>query len=257
MRKLTQNVSYLNFNDETDRPVLGYIRGKHHSLMFDAGSSPAHVRLYLRKLKEAGQREPDFCAVSHWHWDHSFGMSFLKQREILTIAGEATNRKLQELSMWTWDDESMEERLKQGKDIAFVTEMIKKEYPDRKTIQVECANFVFEQRLVLDLGGIHCCLIHIGGPHSRDSVICYIPEEKILFLGDSAGADLYENEWTYIPETAEAEMNRLPYDLERLVPYLRCLEQLDFEIAVEGHADPVSKNVLMGELTQAVSTNIL
>lgn len=252
MIPLTPNISYLTYNEKTDRPVLGYIRGSRRSLMFDAGNSSAHVQLYLRRLNQEGLPAPDLCVISHWHWDHSFGMSALKERGVLTIAAESTDRKLREVSAWSWDEAAMEERLAQGKDIAFVTEMIKEEYPDRQAIRVECADVCFSDSLTLDLGGLHCRLLLIGGPHSRDSVVCHIPEEKILFLGDSAGADLYETLWNYTPQTKGEEIDSLPYDPDRLRPYLRRLRAMDFETAVRGHGEPVSKTELIAELSKAL-----
>ena len=49
----------------------------------------------------------------------------------------------------------------------------------------------FQKELKIDLGGITVTLLHISGPHSRDSIVLYVPSEKVLFLGDSHGKDLY------------------------------------------------------------------
>jgi glyoxylase-like metal-dependent hydrolase (beta-lactamase superfamily II) len=42
----------------------------------------------------------------------------------------------------------------------------------------------FEDEVQIDLGGITCIIKHVGGDHADDSVVIYIKEEKILFLGD-------------------------------------------------------------------------
>ena len=58
----------------TDRPNIGLIIGDKYTLMFEAGNSDANVQLLKTRLEQQGLPQPDFVAVSHWHWDHSFGM---------------------------------------------------------------------------------------------------------------------------------------------------------------------------------------
>ena len=36
-----------------------------------------------------------------------------------------------------------------------------------------------------------CVLKHVGGDHAHDSVVMYIKEEKILFVGDCLYADIF------------------------------------------------------------------
>ncbi len=43
----------------------------------------------------------------------------------------------------------------------------------------------------LDLGEVTCVLKHVGGDHAHDSVVIYVKEEKILFLGDCIYADIF------------------------------------------------------------------
>ena len=39
-----------------------------------------------------------------------------------------TNEYLKKVSLWEWDDESMDSRVKKGEDIVFCNEMIKREF---------------------------------------------------------------------------------------------------------------------------------
>ena len=70
LQQLTPRVYQLDFSQEQDRPVLGYIRGDRFSLMVDAGNSPEHVQAYLAAVEESGFCQPDFVALTHSHWDH-------------------------------------------------------------------------------------------------------------------------------------------------------------------------------------------
>ena len=235
--QLSGRLWYMDFDPETDRPNLGYLRGDRISAMFDCGSSPAHVAEFFAKLQENGLPLPSFAVLSHWHWDHALGMRSL---DIPVIAGAQTNEKLKDVSDWEWTEEAMAKRLASGEDILFCEDHIRKEYGGRlETVPRFCtADATFQKSLELDLGGLSIRLTHVGGPHSMDSVICFVPEERFLFLGDSAGKDLYETPWNYDPDDPEATdraMDEMPYDPSRLTHYLNALRQIGFDRCLEGH----------------------
>ena len=233
----------------TDRPNVGLIVGDKFTLIFEAGNSAANVAQLKERLAEQSLPQPDFVAVSHWHWDHSFGMHAWT---VPTIAGKKTNDKLLEVARWTWDDEAMDRRVETKEDIVFCNEMIKREYPDRNEIKVTGADIVFDSCMTMDLGGIQCQLIHAKGPHSDDAVICYIPSERFVFLGDSNGKDLYGKPWHFDIEHEEdfmEETAKIPYDEELVKDYLALLDTLDFDRCVGGHADIMTKEKLYSSLS--------
>ncbi len=246
--KLTEHTFYRPAEPYTDRPNVGFIRGKKYSLLFEAGNSAANAEKLRLELMLNNLPMPDFVAVSHWHWDHSFG---LHAWDCVKIAGRKTNEKLLEVANWKWDDISIENRISNGEDIVFCSEMIKREYPDRSKIKVCGADIVFENRMNVDLGGITCELIHCGGPHSEDSVICYVPEEKVLFLGDSNCKDLYGKPWHFDIEHEEdflENVDAIPYDRELVEEFLLLLDTIDFEICVTGHGGIITRKELYDSL---------
>lgn len=246
--KISEHTYYRPAEPYTDRPNVGFINGDRYSLLFEAGNSSENAEKLKTELFEQNLPYPDFVAVSHWHWDHSFG---LFAWDSLKIDGRRTNEKLLEVSGWKWDDDSMRKRIETKEDIVFCSEMIKREYPDRSKIKVIGADIVFEEKMSIDLGGIYCELIHSKGPHSDDSVICYIPSEKILFLGDSNCKDLYGKQWDFDIEHEEDFMENvaaIPYDKELVAEYLELLDTLDFEVCVSGHADILTRKELYDSL---------
>lgn len=105
---------------------------------------------------------------------------------------------LRAVADWAWDDASMARRLETGEDILFCEEMIRREYPDRSAIHVRPADIVFDRILRVELGGGAACeLLRAGGPHAADSVLCYVPSDRFLFLGDANGKDLYGQPWHF------------------------------------------------------------
>jgi glyoxylase-like metal-dependent hydrolase (beta-lactamase superfamily II) len=243
-QKLGEHTWYRSPDPYTDRPSIGFIRGRERSLLFEAGNSAAHAALLREELLSTGLPYPDFVAVSHWHWDHTFGLAAWNA---VTVAGKETNERLQQLSSWQWDDASMQERIRTGEDIVFCSEMIRREYPDRSKIHVVCANVSFVDELRIDLGGVQCVLLHARGPHSSDSVICFVPEDRFLYLGDSNGKDLYGLPWHFdlreehrLPEILDA----LPYDSGLVAEYEKVLNGLDFTNCIGGHAGPMTRDEL-------------
>ena len=59
----------------------------------DAGHSADHTREFYRALEEAGLPLPELTVLTHWHWDHTFGMHAVHG---LCLASERTNRYLED-----------------------------------------------------------------------------------------------------------------------------------------------------------------
>lgn len=248
-QKLTEHIYLYPCDGYTDRPNIGLVVGTKRALLFDAGNSAAHVAQMRRALKQQALPMPDWVALSHWHWDHSFGAHAWG---IPVIAGAATSAQLKVVQTWKWDDEAMDARAASGEDIVFCNEMIRREYPERGQIRVVSGDMVFSDRLELELGGgVTCTLLHCAGPHASDSVICHVSGDRFLFLGDSNGKDLYGLPWQFDIAHEEDFMKNtaaLPYDPARLEPYRRLLEGLDFTQCISGHAQPMGRQTLFQTL---------
>lgn len=184
---------YMDPVAETDRPILGAIVGDSHTLMIDAGNSEAHTNLFLDALVERGIKRPTLVALTHWHWDHIFGLSALT--DTVSIASTATKAGMERLLPYAWDDASLADRVEDGREIAFCAEAIQLEYGAERSMRVVLPTMTFDDTVTLDLGGVHVLLKHVGGDHAADAVVAYIPEEKVLFLGDALYANLYAPSW--------------------------------------------------------------
>ncbi|MFC5404295.1 MBL fold metallo-hydrolase [Cohnella soli] len=227
LRRLTDRVFYTMFNKETDRPVLGYISGQKRSLMVDSGNSKNHVECFYEAVSHAGFRKPEIIAITHWHWDHTFGMHAV---EGVTIALQKTNDKLAELAKWEWTDSAMKERVADGTEIEFADTCIRTEYPSLSEIRVVTSDIIFDGYMEIDLGGIVAEVHHVASPHSEDSVCIYVPQERVLFIGDAVGVDYYNN--CYL-------------DKDKLRSLMTAIEGFDFDICVVGHNEPVSKQKIV------------
>ncbi|WP_440897141.1 MBL fold metallo-hydrolase [Amphibacillus sp. Q70] len=223
LKKLTDRIFYLPHNPDYDRPLLGYVKGNNYSLMIDAGTSPKHVQAFNTGLLKHNLDQPNFVVITHWHWDHTFGMSAAKG---FKIAHKKTNEKLKELQRYEWSEEAMKARIEQGIDTDFKQEEFRNEYENLSEIMITTADLVVNQDLYLDLGEITAEIFHVEAPHSDDSLLIYIPEEKILFIGDATSEDFFNNYYL---------------DLQKLKSLIKTLESIDFTYCLLGHTDPVRK----------------
>jgi glyoxylase-like metal-dependent hydrolase (beta-lactamase superfamily II) len=196
LQKLSNRLYYLPPYQKTDRPIVAAIVGDHQTLLIDAGNSSNHAKLFKEQLASY-HISGDILALTHWHWDHVFGLS---EMGIPSIANFMTYNKLKELQKLSWEDKPLDERVEAGIEIPFCADAIKLELGRKREVIIPDSTIIFEKRIKLNLGGVTCIIEHIGGDHSPDSNLLYIPEEKMLFLGDCLYANMYAEKWHYTIE---------------------------------------------------------
>ncbi len=225
LEKISNRFWYQTPVSETDRPILGVVIGDKRTLMIDAGNSEAHAKYFLSELEKNNIPEPSIVVLTHWHWDHIFGLSAL---DMISIASKQTKDEMEKLVSFEWTDEALDERVKSGVEIEFCATAIKKEFESKRDIKITLPEVTFDKRLDIDLGEVTCQIEHVGGDHAQDSVIVYIKEEKILFLADAIYANLYSSK------------NNLT--VKGTLQLLDKLDQFDAETYVLSHWKPVSKH---------------
>ncbi|MCZ8518536.1 MULTISPECIES: MBL fold metallo-hydrolase [Paenibacillus] len=211
---------------ETDRPILGMVAGSERTLMIDAGNSGAHAQYFLEELAARGVPAPGFVVLTHWHWDHIFGLAALREGTV-SIASALTKEEMAKLVPFSWSDEAIDRRVEEGIEIEFCAAAIKKEFAEDRDIEIALPVCTFENRMTVDLGGVTCILQHVGGDHAGDSVVVYIPEERILFLGDCIYPDIYAKRRQYTPEN--------------ILALAAVLESFEADTYVLSHWKPVSR----------------
>ncbi|MGO0063026.1 MBL fold metallo-hydrolase [Brevibacillus fluminis] len=224
LKRMTDHIFYMPHDDRTDRPILAAVSGSNLILGIDAGNSSAHADLFLQELATCKVPKPDLLVLTHWHWDHVFGCN---QMNLPVIAHIGTQEALEKMAVWEWTDEALDQRVHDGREILFCAEMIKKEFPTHRDIQIEKATVVFEHKLEVNLGGINCLIQHVGGDHSPDSCIIYVKEDHVLFIGDCLYPNYHNGDWSY------TEKN--------IVKLLDYLETFDADHVVISHRNPLTK----------------
>lgn len=180
LKRLSDRIWYAPYETERDRPNLGYIRGDKWSLAVDAGHSDDHVRQFYAALEAAGLPLPSLTVLTHWHWDHTFGLHACHG---LSIANIRTNRHLL--------DFARDLKEKGPADFLALHPSIALEYAGGRPVTVIPADMAFDGSLLLDAGNCPIRLLAVDAPHTDDSTLVSVPREKTLFLGDAAGDDFF------------------------------------------------------------------
>lgn len=215
LEQISEHTWYLPPDDQKDRPMLGYVKGEKFSLAIDGGFSPDQVEGFYKELKAANLPKPDFTALTHWHWDHTLGLPAVSG---LVIAEERTNDLLRE-ERKRLVDPSYEKRLRMS--YIYVDE----EFPNVPIPTIRTGEIEFHDHLTLDPGGVRAELFHVEAPHTPDSTLIYIPEDKVLFLGDAS--------------LSSFETGRM--DREKMNALLETVRNLDCQAILLGHEGLLSK----------------
>lgn len=224
-KQLTSRIWYQTPVSETDRPILAVVRGEKHQLMIDAGNSSAHAALFLEEMKKHNLGSPDLLAMTHWHWDHIFGMKHLR---LPSMATQQTITRMKEMQPYAWTDAALQERMDQGIEIPFCADAIKLEFGTTRDIEVVLPTIGFTGQLEIDLGGVQCQLIEVENDHSPGSLLVYIPEERVVFLGDAMYADIFSSKWNYT--------------VERTKRLLAAIDRLEADYYVWSHGEAMPKS---------------
>ncbi|GAB6518146.1 hypothetical protein bcgnr5386_35870 [Bacillus cereus] len=156
-------------------------------------------------------------------------------QDALSIAHSETKKEMRTLVSYEWTDEALDARVKEGTEIAFCADCIKKEFEEKaRNINIIPPTLTFQNQIELDLGEVTCVLKHVGGDHAHDSVVIYVKEEKILFLGDCIYADIFSSKWNYTTK--------------RTFKLIDELEKFDAETYILSHGEAINREEFLQEI---------
>ena len=219
--RLTERIWVYPYEEERDRPNLSYIRGDRWSLAVDAGHSDKHVREFYQALENVGLPLPELTVLTHWHWDHTFGMHAVHG---LCLANERTNLYLSDFRA----------KLEKEGPAFFLSmhESIRREYLNGKPVVVTPADLVFRREILLDAGNCPVRVFRAEAPHTDDSTLVEIPDEKVLILGDCTGGTF--------PDWA--------MDHALAVKLADTVRKLNPDVCLPGHWTPLAPDIVIEDL---------
>lgn len=237
LNKLSNHIYYLSHQDDRDRPTLGLVCGEKHSLVIDSGNSVQHAKDFLQGIDKLNISPVKYMVITHAHWDHFLGMN---EFDAIVIVNGQTNKVIKEWQSYLYDDHSLEKYVETNQMTSMCKEIIQAEIPNREHFKLNSPDVIFDHSLTIDLGNKLCYLKKIKSTHTDDSTIIYIPDEKVIFLGDSA----------YGTKT-----NALfHYKQSLLLPMIEDIQKYEAEYFLLGHesiCDKDEMNIYWKELTTA------
>ncbi|MGP4072870.1 MBL fold metallo-hydrolase [Piscibacillus sp. B03] len=204
LKKLSSSIYYLPNQDENERPTLGLVCGDDYSLVIDAGNSVEHARDFINQIEKLHVPPIKYLVITHAHWDHFLGMN---EFDATIIGNTLTNQLIRD-----WG------------------ESLKLNIPD----------ISFEKSLTVDVGNKICQIERVRSTHTDDSTVVFVPDEKVLFLGDSA--------------YGRTRKSLFHYDQDMLLPMIEDIKKYDADYFLLGHesiCDLKEMNTYWDELSLA------
>lgn len=183
LNTINTSTYYLPNDDSKERPTLGLVCGAKYSLVIDSGNSVKHAQDFLKEIEALNVPPVKYLVITHGHWDHFLGMN---EFGATIIVNSRTNQIIDEWQSYSFNDDSLINYVNSNLMTSKCMENIKNEIPVRDSFKLNSPDIIFEKSLIIDLGNKICVLETINSTHSDDSTIIYVPDEKVLFLGDCA-----------------------------------------------------------------------
>jgi glyoxylase-like metal-dependent hydrolase (beta-lactamase superfamily II) len=169
-------------------PNCGFVVGERGVLVIDTRATPRLARDLVAAIRSVTDKPVRHIFLSHYHAVRVLGTAAFEPRPTV-IASAGTRQWIHERGQADYDSERGRfPRLFQGHD----------EIPG-----LTRPDIVFEDHLVIDMGGFDVELKHIGRGHSGGDSVAWLPRQKVLFAGDLVenrcavyAGDGYLREWS-------------------------------------------------------------
>ncbi|EZH64824.1 hydrolase glyoxylase [Bacillaceae bacterium JMAK1] len=239
LNQINQSNYYLANDDAKERPALGLVCGDKYSMVIDAGNSAQHAREFLTEVRALNVPPVKYVVITHGHWDHFLGMNEFEDASI--IVNSLTNEIIKQWQRYSFDDES----LQRYKDASLFTdqcvEVIVDEIPERESFKLVSPDIIFQNKFTIDLGNKVCLLETIKGTHTDDSTIVYVPDDKVIYLGDCAYGTTTNSSFHY--------------KQSHLLPMIENITKYDADYSLLGHESVCDREEMDLYWNELISTS--
>ncbi len=194
-------------------PNVGVIVGDRAALVVDSGLGPRNGAIVRSIAQELAGDRPLFLTLTHWHPEHGSGAQAFADD---TIIYNRTQRQ--------------EYREKGAGFLGMFSqfgEVVAQELSDVKLVD---PHIVYDGAAELDLGGKTVQLRTWGPGHTREDQGIYLPEEKILFIGDLIECRSFPVLSFFPPLDAEV-------DARKWITVLDQIKRMDITTVIPGHGE--------------------
>lgn len=235
--QISKHVYVIKEVREFDYPNIGIIvdKTKKTSFIVDAGISEYHKNLIVETLKQNNLPLPSFGAITHHHYDHSFGMSSFKNTSF--FVSNNTQEELSRLSKYKYSKENLEKMVMNKIETVFTARNIYQEYKDDfSKIKIRLDNIIYDKKdeydksshsfnLALNNNLLITLFSLDNSPHSLDTTLVFVREDEVLFIGDSCYYDVY---------SVRKHSN---YKINDMLKFFDFIKQIQPKLVVFGHQE--------------------
>ena len=211
-------------------------------LVFDTNGTPGASAAVLAEIRTLTDQPVKWIVNSHWHWDHWYGtetyqqafpavriVSHEKNRQLMIGPALEFNRPLLEEQLPGYL-QNMAQRAADTPDLKPLLEADQAFLDQKKNVHLVFPNVTFADRLAIELGERHVEVLNYGRGVTPGDTFVYLPNEKILLLGD-----LIVNPITFALSGFPSEWLRV----------LEKVDALDATTIVTGHGAPLHDKTLL------------
>lgn len=223
-------------------PVMGnttVVIGERRVLVFDGGGVPLLAERTIAHIRALTDRPVTHVVVSHWHQDHSWGISAFADAYpgVQVLAHPYTRAQLERRNAASFPGlaDNFDDQVAQlaarldGELPPLQRARLERVLADAPAIGREYARIVplnpsvdVDRRVVVDLGGRAVELLHLGAGNTAGDLVLWVPDVRVVATGDLVvhptpfGFGSHPRAWAQT---------------------LRALAELDFAILVPGHGE--------------------
>lgn len=216
---------YIFPRDETPntvQPNIGIIKLQKQTILIDSGNSPRHARQILSAINGNLLAPVRTIILTHHHWDHSFGAASFNTGAIITH--EKCAAYLQAYTERDWNATRLREEIAENPGREISNNAMIDAISDWRDFRIVSPTMTFSDTMTLYLDELVIELEHVGGRHADDSIIVRLPQQRVMFVGDS-----YYPEPYHLREDGDEDLD---------LPMLNSLLDADYDIYIDGHGPP-------------------
>src|SRR3954469_441248 len=211
-------------------------------LVFDTNGTPAAAAAVLSEIRKLTDQPVRWVVNSHWHWDHWYGTEVYQQAfPALHIVAQEKTRALMMGPALEFNRPGIEKQLpaylenlerRAAADPALQPLLAEDRFffEQKSHVRHTFPNVTFSDRLTIEMGERHIEVLHYERAVTPGDTFVYLPNEKILLLGD-----LIVNPITFALSGYPTEWLRT----------LEKIDTLDATTMVTGHGAPVHDRTLL------------
>lgn len=187
----------------------GIVIGDKGILVVDALASAQEAQRLIGDIRKVSDKPIRYVVNTHSHFDHTFGNAAFAAQGAVIVAQDNCTENLRT---------SSRQVIENAGDYGMSAE-------EAGAVKIAYPNVTFAAGMHIVLGGVSVDLMFIEPSHTTDSLMVFVPEEKVVFAGDILFTDFY-------PYMGDADIQGWAKTLDTLLT-------LNAERIIPGHG-PVS-----------------